>query len=173
MSMDKRLAIALGVAVWLLGAGAYGLALFSTKPAEAGTSLLYNAPIAFLFLIVLTHMTLQAARLGVSGFVRAHGSTMAVWMVGVAILYLRLVSKNIEVSGHLAWLPLLTAQLWTSRFPTWLVVVGAVATVAAMYMKFFMFRGPSGVPGLIAGVILGAALLIFQTRSREAGNMEG
>lgn len=165
-----RWALVIGGSVWLLGAVAYVAALIRQRPEDAGIAFLYNAPIAFLFLVLLTFMALEVIRLGVPTFVREHGAVIALWLAGGVILYLRLISKSIEVSGHMAWLPLLTVQLWVFRFPTWVIVIGAAATASAIYLKFALFRGPSGVPGIIAGAIFALALVALTRARRTAGH---
>src|SRR5262249_49602750 len=92
--------------------GAYAFALLIRGRADALTAIAYNGPIAFIFLTLVLDLVLRARRLGLPAFLRAHGTTLVVWLLGAAVLYLRLVSKSIEVSGHIAWLPLLTVQAW-------------------------------------------------------------
>ncbi len=170
MSTRVGWALAIGGSAWLLGAIVYLAALIRQRPDDAGVAFLYNAPIAFLFLVLLTFMALEVIRLGVASFVREQGAVVALWIAGAVILYHRLISKNIEVSGHMAWLPLLTAQLWAFRFPTWVIVVGVAATASAVYLKFALFRGPSGVPGIMAGLVFAAALVVLTRARRTAGH---
>lgn len=89
------------------------------------------------------------------------------WATGFWILYLRLISKTLEVSGHLAWLPLLTAQARLLGFPLWVVGVGIGATLSTAYLKFAVFQGPSGRPGILVGLILMTALLVTGSRVRK------
>ena len=107
-------------------------------------------------------------RLGVSSFLRVHIWALVIWAAGFTILYLRLVSKTLEVSGHLVWLPLLTAQAWMLGFPVWVVAVGIAATASAAYLKCAVFQGPSGGPGLLVGLALMTALLVMGAREGAA-----
>ncbi|HJU43791.1 MAG TPA: hypothetical protein VJ691_13280 [Vicinamibacterales bacterium] len=83
----------------------------------------------------------------------------AVWIVGFIVLFLRLVAKNVEISGHMTWLPIHTAQSLVLKMPAWFIGVAAASTVAAIWQKFVEFRGPSGLPGLMLGVGLALAIL--------------
>ena len=170
MTTPAGWALAIGGSAWLLGAIAYLAALIRQRPEDAPVAFLYNAPIAFVFLVLLTFMALEVIRLGVPTFLREQGAVVALWIAGGVILYLRLISESIEISGHMAWLPLLAVQLWVFRFPTWVIVIGAAATASAIYLKFALFRGPSGVPGIIAGVIFAAALVVLTRARRTAGH---
>jgi hypothetical protein len=130
---------------------------------------LYNAPIAFLFLVSVAYLVLQGVRVGPVAALRAHMVTIALWTAGFVLLYLRLVAKAVEVSGHLAWLPMLTAQLWLWRFPAWVIGFGLLSTLVALYMKLAMFGGPSGLPGLAAGLLLATTLVALnQMREQRA-----
>jgi hypothetical protein len=119
----------------------------------------YNGPIAFIFLTLVFDLGLRARRLGLPAFLRAHRTTLTLWALGAGILYLRLVSKSIEVSGHIAWLPLLTVQAWLHGLPRWFLVFSLLSTGVALYLKLAVFRGPSGIPGLVVGSALALALV--------------
>jgi hypothetical protein len=157
---ETEVALAGGGTAWLVGIVAYAASLMAKERLDALLALLYNAPVAFLFLVLLTHMGVRAAHLGFTRFVRVFGGTLALWAVGAVILYLRLVAKTIEVSGHMVWLPLLTVQTWLQGFPSWVVILGVLSTVGALYLKLAVFQGPSGVPGLVAGALLAGTLLL-------------
>lgn len=161
---DTSTALLIGGAAWLLGFGVYAAALFLTGRPDAATALLYNGPIALVFLVHAAHLAVQTHRLGFSAFAKARLWTLITWLVGGSVLYFRLVAKSLEVSGHMAWLPLLTAQSVLSGFPPWFSILAALGTVAAFYMKIALFRGPSGVPGLVVGVILALALVLASLR---------
>ena len=154
--------MAIGGALWVLVAVVYTAALAVRARADIGRALLYNLPIALLFLVVLACLCVRAARLGPAQFLREHWAALAVWVVGFGILYLRLVSKSVEVSGHLAWLPFLTVQAWALGLPLWLVGLGLVGTVTTGYLKFAVFQGPSGVPGVVAGLLLALAIAVSE-----------
>lgn len=158
------LLIAAACAVPLLGV--YGLALIVRGRADALTAMAYNGPIAFIFLTLVFDLLLRAWRLGVPAFFRAHRTTLTLWALGVAVLDLRLVSKSIEVSGHMAWLPLLTVQAWLHGLPRWFLVFSLLSTGVAFYLKLAVFRGPSGIPGAVVGAILALALLSVDRMKR-------
>jgi hypothetical protein len=161
---DTTLALLLGSAFWLMGLGAYATTVVLRGRPSAITALLYNAPVAFVFLVLAIHLAVQMLRMGIREFVGAQVWTLVVWAIGGVVLYLRLVAKSIEVSGHMAWLPLLTAQSVTSGFPMWFSIVAGTSTLAAFYMKVELFRGPSGVPGAVVGLALATALLVAGRR---------
>jgi len=161
---ESTLSLWLGAALWTFVMATYGIGLMTKGRAGAATSFLYNAPVAFLFSVLCVYLLLQVGRLGVFDFGRSYGGTVLVWFAGLCVLYLRLVSRSLEVSGHLAWLPMLTLQAWLLGFPIWLVATGGGATLLAAYMKFAVFRGPSGVPGLITGALLAGSLFLLQRR---------
>lgn len=123
------------------------------------TAMAYNGPIAFIFLTLAFDLLLRAWRLGVPAFLCAHRTTLILWALAAAVLYLRLVGKSIEVSGHIAWLPLLTVQAWLHGLPRWFLVFSILSTGVAFYLKLAVFRGPSGIPGAVVGSILAVALL--------------
>ena len=163
---ETRLALTLGGAAWLAFVAAYALALMVRARSDVPVALLYNTPIAFLFLVSLAYLVVQGARVGLTPMLRAHVVTIALWSAGLLLLYLRLALKTVEVSGHLAWLPMLTAQLWLWRFPGWVIGFGLLSTLVALYMKLAVFGGPSGVPGLLAGLVL-ATTLVALSRMHE------
>jgi hypothetical protein len=53
-------------------------------------------------------------------------------------------------------------------FPRWVVAIGMGAMVTTCYMKFVVFGGPSGAPGLLVGLILMAAMRAVGPRQRPA-----
>jgi hypothetical protein len=153
-------------------AGLYIAGLLAKGRTDVARGLLYNLPIAFLFLVLATQLAIGAVRLGPLRFAKDHAGILVVWALGGLVLYLRLILKAIEVSGHLAWLPLLTAQAWTLGLPAWLIGLGAAATLSAAYLKFVVFQGPSGVPGLIVGLVLATALVVTSRPRRAAGEQQ-
>jgi hypothetical protein len=168
---DTRLALLIGGVAWLMCIGAYASALVLKSRSDATTVLLYNGPIAFVFLVLVAHLAVQAYRLGFTAFARTSQWTLLIWFVGFVVLYLRLVAKSLEVSGHLAWLPLLTAQSVLSGFPPWFSMVAGLATVGALYMKVALFRGPSGVPGAVVGLVLALALVLVSRRQGSGASV--
>jgi hypothetical protein len=164
---DRRVAVIVGCAAWAGVATLYAVGLRVKGRADIGRALLYNLPIALLFLVHVAHLVIKVFRMGPSAFLRRYAGILAVWTTGGVILYLRLISKSLEVSGHLAWLPLLTLQAWMEGLSVWLTALGVAATLSAAYLKFVVFQGPSGVPGLLVGLLLALALA-FGARVRTA-----
>jgi hypothetical protein len=106
--------------------------------------------------------------MGAKDFVRARFWTLLIWLVGAVGLYLRL-SLRVELSGHMMWFPLLVTQSVTSAFAPWFSIFAVLGTVAAFYMKIALFRGPSGLPGAVVGLILAAALVLASRHERSEG----
>ena len=165
---DSRLGVLAGSIAWVGVAGVYAAALALKGRTDLARALLYNLPIAFLFLVVFACLLVKAARLGPAAFLKAHGASVVIWIVGLAVLYLRLVSKSLEVSGHLAWLPVLTLQTWLLGLPLWISILGVAATASVAYLKFAVFQGPSGGPGLLVGLVLAMGLAITARARRRA-----
>ena len=165
---DVRLAVVLGGvgAGVVLGAYIFGLLLHGRS--DVPRAVAYNGPIAVLFLMIGSYLAVRLIRLGLLGFMRAHAAELVLWVLGIGLLYLRLGRRSVEVSGHLAWLPLPTAQSWAYGFPRVVVAVGIAATLTACYLKFAVFRGPSGAPGALAGVCLAGGFLLSRRRARIA-----
>jgi hypothetical protein len=166
---ERHLALVVGGAVWAGVATLYTGGLLAKGRADVGRALIYNLPIAFLFLVLAAYLVIRALRLGPTPFLKSHTAIVVVWALGLGILYLRLISTSLEVSGHLAWLPLLTAQAWILGLPMWVVAMGVGATLSAAYLKFAVFQGPSGGPGLVVGLVLATALMFTARAKRAAG----
>jgi hypothetical protein len=162
---DSSLALAIGSIVTVALGVIYGVGLVAKGRPDAVRALLYNLPIAFVFLVIGTCLTIRVIRMGLPRFLTREAGSVLLWIVGFGVLYLRLVSKELEVSGHLAWLPMLTVQAWLLGLPGWFVAVGVGATASAAYLKFMVFQGPSGGPGLAIGVALAGAIYLASRRN--------
>jgi hypothetical protein len=134
----------------------YGAGLIVKGREDMPRALSYNAPIAFLFLVLAADLALLVST---RKSVRADLWTLAIWALAFVLLFLRLGAKTLEVSGHMVWLPLLTAQSWLYGFPRWFVCVGVLSTLWALGLKILVFGGPSGVPGTIVGALLAVGLV--------------
>jgi hypothetical protein len=159
-----RLSLAFGGAAWLLVMAAYAFGLITQGQENVAIGLAYNAPIALLFLVLAAEIAIYFLAHGVRRTLADRGLMLALWVFGCLILFLRLVTPKIEVSGHMTWLPLLSAQSFVLRFPAWLTVLGLAATMFAAWLKFAVFRGPSGGPGLLIGIGLALLLMIVSRR---------
>jgi hypothetical protein len=138
-----------------------GALLLSGRP-NVIRQLVYNAPIAFVFLVLSAEFVLIGRRDGWRRFVRANAPTLVVWLIAAFLLVLRFAPTKIELSGHTVWLPMLTVDAWSRGFPVWFPVGAGTATLIALYLKTAVFGGPSGVRGMIVGIILGAVLLLWK-----------
>lgn len=136
-------------------------------------SLAYNSPIAFVFLVLAIDVAIRAVR-APETFGTDEWPTVVAWVFGATVLYLRLVEKSVEISGHMVWLPLLSAQAWARGFPRWFVGIAVGSTLAALYMKIAIFGGPSGIPGTVIGIVVAAAFLGMEmkVRTRRAARGE-
>lgn len=152
-----------GVAATVLMA-AYAAGLVIKGRGDVLRALSYNAPIAFLFLVLATDLAL---RLLTWAWVKTDVWTALIWGVAGVLLFLRLGTKTIEVSGHMVWLPLLTTQAWLYGFPRWFMVTGVASLLWALGLKLFVFGGPSGVPGTLVGIALAAVLLFLHRFPRR------
>jgi len=135
---------------------AYAIGLVVKSREDVLRALSYNAPIAFLFLVL-------AADLAVIVLTRRCARhdlwTLLIWALAFVLLFLRLGTRTLEVSGHMVWLPMLTTQAWLYGFPRWFVCVGVLSTLWALGLKILVFGGSSGVPGTIVGAMLAVALV--------------
>jgi hypothetical protein len=73
---ERRLGILAGTALWAAVAVAYFVGLTMKGRTDVGRALVYNLPIAFLFLVVSACLALRAIRLGPCAFVREYASTI-------------------------------------------------------------------------------------------------
>jgi len=162
-----RLSLAFGGAVWILVMTAYAIGLTRQGREHLAIGLAYNAPIALLFLVLATELAIYSLVHDVRRTFADRGLMLTLWLVGFLILFLRLVTPGIEVSGHMTWLPLLSAQSFVLRFPPWLTALGLAGTLFAAWLKFAVFRGPSGGPGILVGMSLALLLLIVSQRARR------
>jgi hypothetical protein len=132
----------------------------------------YNGPIAFVFLVLVSELVVLARHRTTSAVIRSHAVTLVAWSIAAILLVLRLGPSRIEISGHMTWAPLLAADAWIRGFPASFVTLALLGAVAAAYLKLAVFGGPSGGPGLVAGGIL-AGILVFcsavERRRRNAG----
>src|SRR5512145_2875011 len=100
------LGLGLGSAAWLL----LVVALLLRGRSLPWFSLSYNIPITLAFGAMATHAMAAALRLGPRRFVATHAGMITAWTLGALVLYLRLVDRSIDVSGHMSWGVLLCAQ---------------------------------------------------------------
>jgi hypothetical protein len=128
--------------------------------------IVYNAPMFFIFGVLLIDLAWRAVRLGPLPFLTAHAGTLLAWTLGCGVLYLRLVTKSIEASGHMAWLPMLTVQAYLYDYPKWFVTGSAAFTLFCLLLKLTVMGARSGIEGTLVGLLLSALLLLNRTAPR-------
>jgi hypothetical protein len=135
-------------------------------------SISYNLPITLAFASLCSHMAQRAIALGRREAITAYGPIALVWLAGAILLFMRLVTKSIDVSGHMSWALLMGVQCFVERLPIWFT--GFVWLIAAhvLFLKIFVLGGYSGQYGLLAGGVLGATLWL-STRHYWAGRSHG
>src|SRR5262249_10913200 len=124
--------------------------------------LFYNLPIALAFVTLAAEVLLSAVGLTGYAFARRYRGILIAWGLGVALLYLRLVTKSIDVSGHAAWSVLMLAHAITLRAPFWLVAYLLAVLVQVLALKWIVLGGHSGLHGLLAGLLLAFVLWVLQ-----------
>jgi len=159
-----RVSLAFGGAAWIVVMAVYAVGLIIQGRENVAIGLAYNAPIALLFLVLAAEIAIYLVLNGMRRTLADRGPMLALWLFGFLVLFLRLVTPRIEVSGHMTWLPMLSAQSFVLRFPSWLTAFGIAGTLFAAWLKFAVFRGPSGAPGLVVGISLALVLLIVSRR---------
>src|SRR5262245_31220147 len=108
--MTKSSGLLVGAAI---GAGAWCLLLIASVArgrAILWFSVSYNLPISLAFAALCAHMALSAIALGRREAVAAYGPIALVWCAGAILLFLRLVTKSVDVSGHMSWALLMGTQ---------------------------------------------------------------
>ena len=95
-----------------------------TRQREAETfppfSVFYNLPITLAFSALAFDLLSRSLTLGRTRLFKHHGVLLLVWSVGGALLALRLVTKSIDVSGHMTWSVLMAVQCLGLKAPRWL-----------------------------------------------------
>ena len=121
-------------------------------------SVLYNVPISLVFSGLFVHCAYSGCLLGPRRFAHAYGPLVLVWTVGAVVLVLRLVTKTIDVSGHMAWLVMMGVQCLVQHLPLWFTVSVWAVGAQVLVLKLFVLGGHSGQTGLVVGGLLGAAV---------------
>jgi hypothetical protein len=156
--MTKSSGLLLGAAIC---ASAWCLLLIASHArghAISWFSVSYNLPISLAFAALCAHMALSALTLGRREAIAAYGPIALVWCAGAALLFMRLVTKSIDVSGHMSWAILMGVQCFVERLPRWFTAFVWLIAAHVPFLKLFVLGGYSGQYGLLAGGILGATL---------------
>jgi hypothetical protein len=151
----------------LLAAVAWVLLLSASLVRERAVpwfSISYNCPITLAFAGLLSNMLLSAMALGRERAISAYGPIALVWCGGAVLLFLRLVTKSIDVSGHMSWAILMGVQCLVERLPRWFTSFVWLMAVHVFLLKLFVLGGQSGQNGLLVGGVLGATLWLSTRR---------
>ncbi len=118
----------------------------------------YNMPITLVFGSMALHLAASALHPPRPHLLARHAGVIVAWTLGATVLWFRLVSKSIDISGHMCWAVLLGIQCHVFGLPWWfIIIVWAVAT-QVLLLKLLVLGGSSGQSGLVAGLVLGALL---------------
>jgi hypothetical protein len=129
-------------------------------------SIAYNVPITLVFAALLFHAIHAYMVLGRQRFIVAYARLGAVWIVGAILLFLRLRSKSIDVSGHMAWSVMMGVQAVAQRLPLWFISATWAVATQVLLLKLLVLGGQSGQAGLVVGALLASAVWIA-TRGRK------
>ena len=167
---ERRLAasVLLGVASALIIWAAYVATLLRHGRRDLAMALAWNGPISLVFLVLAWDAVLGAFVLPFRAFLRTYGAVMLVWSVGFLLLYLRLVLKSVDISGHMAWCVVMLTQTIVLGMPRWFTVVAALVLFEVAYFKFAILGGPSGTSGLVVGLGLATLLAVLSRRWRSS-----
>jgi hypothetical protein len=127
-------------------------------------SVSYNLPITLAFSGLLAHGVLSAFGLGSRLAIHAYGPIALVWCAGGVVLFLRLVTQSIDVSGHMSWAILMAVQCTVERLPIWFTALVWLIAAHVLLLKLFVLGGQSGQNGILAGGVLGATLWLVTRR---------
>ena len=167
VTATQRTALLVGSALSLTLLIVYTLLLIRRDRTDVLRSLVYNGPIAFVLLVLVSDLVVDARHGTPSAVVRSqccHTDRVvdSGYSAGASTW-----SSRIEISGHMTWAPLLAADAWIREFPAWFVTVAMLGAVAAAYLKLGGFGGPSGWLGLVAGAVLVGVLVCCSTVERS------
>ena len=160
--------IALAAIAWVL---LLAVSLVRERPVS-WFSVSYNLPITLAFAGLVSHGVLSAMALGRQRAISAYGPIALAWFGGGVLLFLRLVTKSIDVSGHMSWAILMGVQCLVERLPFWFTCFVWLIALHVLLLKLFVLGGQSGQNGLLAGGVLGATLWLG-TRSYWAATDKG
>jgi hypothetical protein len=149
------LGVALAALAWLALIAAFSLG----DRAIPWPSVIYNFPITVVFTGLVSHMAHAALLLGPNRFLRAYTPLGIVWFLGAILLYLRLVMKSVDISGHMSWSVLMGAQCLIQRLPLWFTLAAWAVVLQVLHVKFVVYGGYNGHKGLAAGI--GLAILVW------------
>jgi hypothetical protein len=137
--------------------------------AGSGFSVFYNLPISVLFIGLLAHEGWMCRTQGARVYLKRHAPVVIVWVLGFVVLYLRLIAKSVDVSGHMTWALIMAAQCYAYRLPGWFCALVAGVCLQVLGLKVFWLGGVSVYWGLLAGGVLGAGMILGVRMGRGHG----
>jgi len=139
--MTKSSGLFLGAAIC---AGAWCVLLIASNArgqAIPWFSVSYNVPISVAFAALCAHLALSAIALGPRRAIAAYAPIALVWTAGAALLFMRLVTKSIDVSGHMSWAILMGVQCFVERLPLWFTTFVWLIAAHVLFLKLFVLGG--------------------------------
>jgi hypothetical protein len=133
-------------------------------------SIAYNLPITLVFGALGLDLAIRAADVGARRALVMYGPVIGVWAAGAVVLFLRLIARSIDVSGHMTWALIMGMQCLVEGAPRWFTAAAWCLVFQVLFLKLFVLGGQSATWGLLAGGLLGAALMILdrvQSRARS------
>jgi hypothetical protein len=130
-------------------------------------SVVYNLPITLVFGALGLDLAIRAADVGVRRALITHGPVITVWSAGAVLLFLRLITRSIDVSGHMTWALVMATQCLVEGAPRWFTVFAWCIVFQVLLLKLFVLGGQSGAWGLLAGGLLSAALVTLERARTE------
>jgi hypothetical protein len=126
----------------------------------------YNVPITLVFAGLVVHMVWTGTRLERSQIIASYAPLGVVWLIGGVVLFLRLVTQSIDVSGHMVWSVMMGVQCSVHRLPFWFTASAWAVVLQVLLLKLFVIGGHSGQKGIVIGILLGVAVW-FTTRAQK------
>jgi len=148
------------VASW---AGLLGLLVVRGRTPSA-FSVFYNLPISVVFAALAAILVSSLVRAPVS-YAREHYPLLVAWGLGGVLLFLRLVAKATDVSGHATWSVLMAAHAEAYQLPAAFRWLAWGVVLQVLLLKWLVLGGSSGVLGLAAGSTLGCGLWLARRRT--------
>ncbi len=136
------------------------------KHGGTGFSVFYNLPITIAFIGLCAHEGWMFRTLGFKQYLREHAPVLVVWTLGFVVLYFRLITKSVDVSGHMTWALIMAGQCHAYRLPGWFSALVWAVCLQVVLLKFFVLGGVSGPVGIVVGGVLGG-MMVGWRRSEE------
>jgi|GEM_PF-6493446 len=131
----------------------------------------YNIPITTIFAVYALELFLSTFIPPSREKILNNVPYLIVWGIGFVQLYLRLVSKSIDISGHMTWAGLMIAHSVLRGFPWWMHLLALGVWLHAAYFNYILWENTSGENGTILGIVL-ALLLIVLKRMSDKSNFQ-